>query len=67
MSSRLRANTWQLTNTGRSVPSDAANAIGAVVVDWVVATVVAAGSVGVIASATDGEISEESSDNGIVR
>ena len=40
-------------NTGRSVPSDAvpsdaANAVGVVVVDWIVATVVAAGSVGVI-------------------
>ena len=54
-------------NTGRLVSSDAANAVGVVVVDWIVATVVAAGSVGVITSASDGEISEESSDNGIVR
>ena len=59
-------------NTGRSVPSDAvpsdaANAVGVVVVDWIVATVVAAGSVGVITSASDGETSEDSSDNGIVR
>ena len=54
-------------NTGRLVPSDAANAVGVVVVDCIVATVVAAGSVGVITSASDGEISEESSDNGIVR
>ena len=53
-------------NTGRSVLSEAANAVG-VVVDWIVATVAAAGSVGVITSASDGEISEESSDNGIVR
>ena len=54
-------------NTGRSVPSDAATAVGVVVVDCTVATVVAAGSVGVITSASDGEISEASSDNGIVR
>ena len=30
-------------NTGRSVLSDAATAVGVVVVDWIVATVVAAG------------------------
>ena len=54
-------------NTGRSVPADAATAVGAVGVDWIVATIVAAGSVGVITSASDGEISEESSDNGIFR
>ena len=54
-------------NTGRSVPSDAANAVGVGVVDGIVAAVVAAGVVGVIASASDGETSEESSDNGIVR
>ena len=41
---------------------DAANAVGVVFVDWIVATVVAAGSVGVITSAIT-----DSSDNGIVR
>ena len=54
-------------NTGLSVLSDAAIVGGAVGVDWFVVTVVAAGTDGPVSSASDGEISEESSDKGIFK
>ena len=54
-------------NTGLSLLSDAAIAAGAVGVDWFAVTVVGSFSVGAVSSASDGEISEESSDKGIFK